>query len=274
MREMGLSEASIRAKTSRLGLKVDYSIEEAALRRAEWNREASRKRTGRKRPDQSLVMRRLHAEGKLKRTAEELVANGKWLADWIATNGHPRGMAGKKHSAETREQLVKFHRERYENMTDEQRDELRQTIIKRRRERDHLRTRAKTARGSWKAGWREIGGQRCFFRSRWEANYARYLQSQADAGQIICWEHEPHTFWFEGVKRGTVSYLPDFRVTLMDGGIEYHEVKGWMDARSKTTIRRMAKYHPDVVLKVIDGPLYRKLHGMCVFRIPGWEGNA
>ena len=31
--------------------------------------------------------------------------------------------------------------------------------------------------------------------------------------QIKKWEHEPETFWFEGIMRGCRSYLPDFRVT-------------------------------------------------------------
>ena len=58
---------------------------------------------------------------------------------------------------------------------------------------------------SWKAGWREIGGQRIYARSRWEANYARYLEWLRANGSIAKWEHEPETFWFEGIKRGTCA---------------------------------------------------------------------
>ena len=125
--------------------------------------------------------------------------------------------------------------------------------------------------GSGKQSWREIGGQRIFFRSRWEANYARYLEWQRLRGDIAKWEHEPKTFWFEGVKRGCVSYLPDFRVTFPNGRVEYHEVKGWMDARSVTKIKRMAKYHPTVQLLVIDAKSYRKLARLFCSTIPGWE---
>ena len=52
-----------------------------------------------------------------------------------------------------------------------------------------------SVRGSWKASWHEVGNQRCFFRSRWEANYARYLEWLCSIGQIAKWEHEPQTFW-------------------------------------------------------------------------------
>ncbi len=125
--------------------------------------------------------------------------------------------------------------------------------------------------GSWKSSWREIGGKRCFFRSAWEANYARYLEFLKVHQNITDWEHEPFTFWFEGIKRGCVSYLPDFRVTNLSGSHEFHEVKGWMDDRSATKIKRMAKYFPDVKLVVIDATWFKrnrpKLRGL----IPDWE---
>lgn len=127
------------------------------------------------------------------------------------------------------------------------------------------------ARGSWKAGWREVAGRRVFFRSRWEANYARYLQWLKDRGEIREWEHEPETFWFEGIKRGNVSYLPDFRVTEMSSAIVYHEVKGWMDDGSKTKIKRMAKYHPKVRLIVVDSKAYRAIAKQARSLVPGWE---
>lgn len=129
----------------------------------------------------------------------------------------------------------------------------------------------KNGRGSWKSGWREVSGKKLYARSRWEANYARYLQFLKQAGQVSEWEHEPETFWFDNIKRGCRSYLPDFRVTLPDGAVEYHECKGWMDARSKTKIKRMAKYHPAVVLVVRDSTWFKqnrlKLRGL----IPDWE---
>lgn len=124
---------------------------------------------------------------------------------------------------------------------------------------------------TWKGGWRVVGDSNVYFRSRWEANYGRYLEWLRIKGEIYHWEHEPETFWFDGVKRGAVSYLPDFRVTLNSGGIEYHEVKGWMDTRSATKIRRMAKYHPQILLKVIESKQYATLKKQMSKIIKDWE---
>lgn len=122
------------------------------------------------------------------------------------------------------------------------------------------------------ADWREIGGVRAFFRSRWEANYARWLELLRSSGKIRSWEHEPETFWFEGIRRGVASYKPDFRVTRLDGSVEYHEVKGWLTPRSQTAIKRMAKYHPEVKLLVIDKKQYSRLARDVRRVVPGWEG--
>ena len=126
------------------------------------------------------------------------------------------------------------------------------------------------AASTWAAGWRIVGGQRAYFRSRWEYNYAVYLQFLVEQRQIRGWEHEPETFWFPGVKRGCVSYLPDFRVTANDGRVEYHEVKGWMDPKSKTKLRRMTKYHPAVTMRVIDAKWF-KANGPKLRFLKGWE---
>lgn len=130
---------------------------------------------------------------------------------------------------------------------------------------------SKFPRNNSSAGWREIDGQRICFRSRWEYNYAAYLSFLLRNGEIKKWEHEPETFWFEKIRRGTRSYLPDFRVTLKNGAIEYHEVKGYVDARSKTKIKRMAKYYPAVKLVVIDSPRYRAIAKTMANIIKDWE---
>ncbi len=63
------------------------------------------------------------------------------------------------------------------------------------------------------AGWRTVGDKPCYMRSRWENNYGCYLEFLRKNGSIANWEHEPKTFWFQGIKRGTCSYKPDFEVT-------------------------------------------------------------
>jgi hypothetical protein len=123
----------------------------------------------------------------------------------------------------------------------------------------------------WQSGWREIAGRRCFFRSRWEANYARYLEWLKAQGAIAEWEYEPQTFWFEKIRRGTRSYLPDFRVTENNGSVAYHEVKGWMDAKSRTKIKRMAIYHKEVRLIVVPAKTYRSMNVDLCRLVPEWE---
>jgi hypothetical protein len=179
--------------------------------------------------------------------------------------GHPRGNLGGKMTPEHKEKLRKIHTGRIHT---------REHTMKRMKSRlAHYGTLAPIGGrpgASWKQGWVEIGGKRLFARSSWESNYARYLQFQKEHRLIIDWEHEPETFWFEGIKRGVCSYLPDFRVTTNAGTIEYHEVKGWMDNRSKTKIARMAKYHPQVTLVVIDMKRYKAIAVTARLVVPNW----
>jgi len=124
---------------------------------------------------------------------------------------------------------------------------------------------------------RGTGGVRAdigiYVRSGWEANYARYLNFLKTAGDIIDWKFEPKTFEFEGIKRGSRFYTPDFLVTWKNGRSEYHEVKGYMDQRSATKLKRMKKYHPEVVVVLIDSKHYRGIAKSMRGLIPHWEGR-
>ena len=121
------------------------------------------------------------------------------------------------------------------------------------------------------AGWRDIGGERVYFRSRWEANYARYLQFLLEQKAISAWQHEPETFWFLSIKRGVRSYLPDFKIIENDGSHHWVEVKGYMDPKSQTKLKRFAKYYPQEKLTVVSKDWFSrnapKLRGF----ISDWE---
>ena len=82
--------------------------------------------------------------------------------------------------------------------------------------------------------------------------YANYLTILLKLNIIQKWEYESETFWFEKIKRGVRSYTPDFKIFYSNGNIEYHEVKGWMDNKSKTKIKRMKLYYPEINMIVID----------------------
>jgi hypothetical protein len=117
----------------------------------------------------------------------------------------------------------------------------------------------------------DLGGQ--YFRSSWEANWARYLNWLKSIGEIRSWEFESKTFEFKGIKRGSRFYTPDFLVTNKDGSQEYHEIKGYMDARSATKLKRMKKYHPTVKVVLIDKGAYVATASKVCGLIPGWEGR-
>lgn len=99
-----------------------------------------------------------------------------------------------------------------------------------------------------------------FFRSKWEANYALYLDFLVKNKTIKEWHYEAQTFFFEKIKSGTKKYIPDFKVINNDGSIEFHEVKGYTVARDRTKWRRMAKYFPEVKLVIIDKTFYNDLY--------------
>lgn len=184
---------------------------------------------------------------------------------------HPRGFSGKRHSNSAKARSRQASNDWWASLSPDEKDRrvadnLKAAIAKNGRIGPITSTRST----SWKAGWREVGDKRHYFRSRWEANYARYLEWLKSRGDILDWEYEPETFWFEGIKRGVRSYLPDFRVHELNGSKPLHEVKGWMDARSKTTLKRMRKYHPKETIILIREKEYRAISRFGAL-IGGWE---
>lgn len=110
-----------------------------------------------------------------------------------------------------------------------------------------------------KKGWYESGDRKYYLKSSWEKLYAEYLDTQLINDKIVKWEYEPDTFWFERIKRGVRSYTPDFKVEYADGSVEYHEVKGYLDSKSKTKLNRMRIYHPEITMKLIDRAVMKQL---------------
>lgn len=119
-------------------------------------------------------------------------------------------------------------------------------------------------------GWRTIGGQKFYFKSKWEINIAYYLEWLRIKGQIDDWCYEADTFWFEQIRRGVRSYTPDFKIFDKDGSVKYIEVKGWMDSKSATKLKRMKKYYPNVKVDLIDKDEYKVLKDQ-ISRLCNWE---
>lgn len=104
-----------------------------------------------------------------------------------------------------------------------------------------------------------INGKVHYFRSKWEANYALYLDFLKGKGQIKDWKYENKIFEFP-VKHGTTRYMPDFEITQNNGELTYDEVKGFLTPKAKTQLKRMAKYYPKVKVTVVDREFMKALN--------------
>lgn len=187
---------------------------------------------------------------------------------------HPRGMKGRHHTEEFSKRMSDDMRLRWkdknsvynsEEMRQKKSDNA-QKIAKLSYKNHPERMYSRSAN----AGWLEVGGKKHYFRSKWEKNIATYFQFLKDRKAIKEWEYEPETFWFEKIKRGVRSYLPDFRITNIDGSTYFVEVKGWMDDKSRTKIKRMGLYFPEIKLEIYDEKVYKNLKSQ-VGRILNWE---
>jgi len=73
-------------------------------------------------------------------------------------------------------------------------------------------------------------------RSSWEANFVRVLNLYK-----IDFKFEPTVFPFP-IKKGTKAYTPDFYLTNTN---EWVELKGYLDDKSKTKLKRFKRYFPN-----------------------------
>lgn len=190
----------------------------------------------------------------------------------LKEHGHPRGMFGKVHTEETKRTIGVRSRAAWEvalktrtGLMDPKTCQLRSNNMMK-------QMSSRTAENSYSRakGGRRIDLNNSYFRSAWEANYARYLNWLLQRGEIDEWKYEPETFWFEKIKRGTRSYTPDFRI-VEHGRVHFVEIKGWMDAKSKTKLQRMRKYFPDTEIRILGEADYRRLKAGVGGLIPCWE---
>ena len=261
-----MSEQQIRYKASMLNLKQNRDSDFFK----DWQNRAAKSKIGKKRPEQALVIKKvIHDKGLSKPSAELKIQIGLRIKKYIKENGHPKGMLGIKHSDLSKEKMSISGLRIQSMKSDKEKLDRAIKMVKTKIEKGNLINIRPKA--TWKAGWREFGGKKKYYRSAWEANYGRYLEWLKENKKIIEWHHEPKTFWFEGIKRGCMTYLPDFQVIENNGHIDYHEVKGWMDDRSKTKISRMAKYYPEINLIIIDSKVYKSISKKVSKIINGWE---
>lgn len=225
----------------------------------DWQERAKNSKIGKKRPLHSECMKKLYREGKMSGFRNYTTEQRSVMAkNAIIEHGHPRGMLGKKQSEKSKKQasinLINAWKDPNSVLNSK---EYRQKLSDRFSIYQNLNGRSRYSRS--RIGTYDINGKKLFFRSLWEANYALYLDFLIKQNKIKDWKYEVDTFWFEQIRRGTRSYKPDFKIVNNDESIEYHEVKGWMDPKSITKLKRMKKYHPNIKLVVIDGDYYKDI---------------
>jgi len=249
-KQLNRTVPSIRQHVARLGLVL--SKDSDFFR--EFQSRAAQSKVGKKRPEHSDFMRSLRKLKPVIHTNDGLRKIGESSSERIKVSGHPRGMLGKNHSSKTIENFSINRLGKKKNLSEKQRQKISDRSSKMMNER--IRTKG-SCYSRTKNGWYILHGERFYFRSSWEVVYARYLDFLVSKKEIKRWEYESETFWFEKIKRGVRSYNPDFKVFLNSGSIEYHEVKGWMDDKSKTKLKRMKKYYPEVTMVLIDKDVYK-----------------
>ena len=208
---------------------------------------------------------------------ETLKAISERAKKFIAEKGHPRGALGHKHNQETRARIARSSKAVWEEKKSKApllcwatARKMVATRVSRYGDAAPPHIRSENAYSRCKRGRRPDLGN-AFFRSKWEANYARYLRWLVSTSGIRSWAYEPQTFHFQGVMRGPYTYTPDFRVTELDGTVRWHEVKGWMDSASKGKLKRFAKHFPNETLLVIGSKEYGQICRTLSSVIPGWE---
>jgi hypothetical protein len=109
---------------------------------------------------------------------------------------------------------------------------------------NRLRTKRESLYTSANGGIRS--DLKCYFRSSWEANFARILNYEGNP-----WTYEDKTFQLEE----SLSYTPDFYVIAEE---TYYEIKGRMDEKSRRQLELMNLIFPEVKLVVIDSVKYNE----------------
>jgi len=253
--ELGRTRASVALRASHLGITDWYARKVAVY------------------ADRKAQQRRVYVSTARFTRAERSAFQSAAVRQWIATHGHPRGALGMKHSKQTLALLAAASRRSWANPD----SGLNSAANRQRMSDEMIRRRLAGLLTVENAYSRTVSGKRVdldnrFFRSSWEANYARFLNFQLARGAIVSWDYECQVFVFETIKRGTRSYTPDFKVVYPDGHHEWHEVKGWMDPKSITRIARMRRYYPLEPLRIIDEEWFKdaRRKGLPAL-LPYWE---
>ena len=102
-----------------------------------------------------------------------------------------------------------------------------------------------TRRYKAKAEWATIGEHTAYFRSKLEQEFATSLEFLKRVGRIRDWQPNKFAFVFPDRTIAPVRYVPDFRVTELDGSVTYWECKGLWRGSDTSKAVLMAKHYPE-----------------------------
>lgn len=90
-----------------------------------------------------------------------------------------------------------------------------------------------------------VAGRELVGANKTEAAYGTELQRRFVAGEIAEWWWQPFSLRLCFMK-GAVGdyYRPDFMVQLMDGSLQIHETKGFMQDDARTKLKMAAAIYP------------------------------
>lgn len=196
----------------------------------------------------SDVARRPDVRSKISAAVKEAWRSGRAQSATIKSSTERWGVSHWTKSAQGRETLSMLNRGR--RVSDDARKRMARSASARIRSKRETYT---SARG----GIREDIGS--YFRSNWEANYARILNYEHKL-----WRYEPDTF-----ETTVGTYTPDFSVDGVDG---YIEVKGRIDDVSMKKVRAFIIEHPDVPITLIGPKEYDELRKKYQ-KLINWEGK-
>lgn len=110
-----------------------------------------------------------------------------------------------------------------------------------------------------KHSFRRDLGHHC--RSKWEANYARYLLW---IGKKYQYESKTFVIMLNNGEKGT--YTPDFLVEN-----NWYELKGWEDRNELKKWEFFIKQYPDEKFVFIDRNKYKEIEQFYKYIVPNWE---
>ena len=184
----------------------------------------------------------------------------------IQEKGHPRGFKGHHHTQEEK-QTISIKAKNWWKQVDLSTLEKRKLKQRETKIKNNTLNPMKNQSNPYS---RTKSGKRAdlnntYFRSSWEANMARFYNYLG-----VEWQFEPKTFIFSNITRGSVSYTPDFYLPKED---KWVEVKGWMDGKSKTKLKRFKKQYPEEYkkLQIITEKEYNEIKRKVAPYIKNWE---